>query len=107
MDLVTKVHHEHVEILITGTIKTIANAHAIKEAVRKTHEQHPEALINLTIKDSFIITSSVIGFLIKSLKMDKMNLQVNIGCEELYTMLDDMNLIEIMNVRKAYSCAKE
>jgi len=106
MDLVTKVHREYIEILITGTIKTIANAQAIKEAVRKTHEQHPDAILNLTIKDSFIITSSVIGFLIKSIKMDKMNLHVNIGCEELYTMLDDMNLIEVMNVRKAYSCAK-
>lgn len=106
MDLVTKMHREHVEILITGTIKTIANAQTIKEAVRKTHEQHPDVIINLTIKDSFIITSSVIGFLIKSIKMDKMNVHVNIGCEELYTMLDDMNLIEVMNVRKAYSCAK-
>jgi len=106
MDLVTKVHREHVEILVTGTIKTIANAQAIKEAIRKTHEQHPDAIINLMIKDSFIITSSVIGFLIKSVKMDKVNLQVNVGCEELYAMLDDMNLVEIMNVRKAYTCAK-
>jgi len=106
MDLVTKVHREHIDIIVTGTIKTIANAQAIKEAIRKTHEQHPDAIINIMIKDSFIITSSVIGFLLKSIKMDKINLNVNIGCEELYTMLDDMNLVEEMNVKKAYSCAK-
>ncbi len=107
MDLVTKVHREHIEIIVTGTIKTIANAQAIKEAVNKAHQQHPDAIINLMIKDSFIITSSVIGFLMKSIKMDKMNLYVNVGSEELYTMLDDMNLIEVMNVRKGNTCVKE
>jgi len=101
MDLVTKVvHREHVNILVTGTIKTIANAQVIKEAIRHAYEQHPDAIINLTIKDSFIITSSVIGFVIKSIKMDKMSLHVNVGSDELYEMLNDMNLIEIMNVGK-------
>jgi len=102
MDLVIKVHHEHVDVSITGTIKTIANAQTIKEAIRTTHEQHPDTIINLIIKDSFIITSSVIGSVIKSIKMDKMALHVNVGCEELYVMLEDMNLIDMMNVRKAY-----
>jgi hypothetical protein len=106
MDLVTKVHSEHVDIVITGTIKTIANAQTIKEAIRKTYEQFPNAMINLIIKDSFIITSSVIGFVIKFIKMDKMALHVNIGSEELYEMLEDMNLVEMMNVRKAYKCTK-
>ena len=106
MDLVTKVHREHVDIIVTGTIKPIANAQAIKEAISKAHQQHPDTIINLMIKDSFIITSSVIGFLMKSIKMDKMNLYVNVGSEELYTMLDDMSLIEVMNVRKAYTCEK-
>ena len=106
MDLVIEVHHEHVDISITGTIKTIANAQMIKEAIHTTHEQHPGAIINLVIKDSFIITSSVIGFVIKSIKMDKIALHVNVGSEELYAMLEDMNLIDMMNVRKAYQCEK-
>jgi len=106
MDLVTKVHNERIDIIITGTIKTIANAQAIKETIRKMHEQHPNIIINLIIQDSFIITSSVIGFVIKSIKMDKIALHVNVGCEELYTMLEDMDLIDTMNVRKAYTCSK-
>jgi len=106
MDLMTKVHSEHVDITVLGTIKTIANAQAIKEAIRKTHEQHPDTIINLVIKDSFIITSSVIGYVIKSIEMDKIALHVNVGSEELYEMLEDMNLIDVMNVRKAYRCAK-
>lgn len=106
MDLVTKVHREHVDIIVTGTIKTIANAQAIKESIHKAHQQYPDAIINLMIKNSFIITSSVIGFLMKSIQMDKMNLYVNVGSQELYEMLDDMSLIEVMNVRKASACAK-
>lgn len=106
MDLEIKVHSDHVDIIITGTIKTISNAHMIKEAIHTTHEQYPGTIINLIIQNSFIITSSVIGFVIKSIQLDKIALHVNVGSEELYTMLEDMNLIEMMNVRKAYTCAK-
>ncbi|KFL35140.1 hypothetical protein JU57_02250 [Sulfurospirillum sp. SCADC] len=102
----TKVHSEHVDIVVSGTIKTIANAQTIKEAIRKAHEQHSDTIINLIIKDSFIITSSVIGYVIKSIEMDKIALHVNVGSEELYEMLEDMNLIDVMNVRKDYRCAK-
>ena len=101
MNLETNVYGEYINITITGTIKTITNTQAIKEALKTTHEQYPEAIINLIIKDSFIITSAVIGFLIKSIKMDKMNVYVLVHSEELYSMLDDMNLIELMNVKKA------
>lgn len=106
MDLETKVHSDHVDIVITGTIKTIANAQIIKETIRNAHEEYPGTIINLIIQNSFIITSSVIGFVIKSIHLDKIALHVNVGSEELYTMLEDMNLIEMMNVRKAYTCAK-
>lgn len=106
MDLATKVHSNQVDIIITGTIKTVANAQAIKEIIQKTHMQHPDVSMHLIIKDSFIITSAVIGFLIKSIKMDKMDLHVNVESEELYDMLEDMNLIALMNVRKGISCEK-
>jgi len=102
MNLVTKVRSEGVDIVITGTIKTVANTQAIKEAVLRANEQHPDVPINLNIIDSFIITSSVIGFLIKMIKMDNIALLVNIGSAELYEMLENMDLIEVMNVRKAY-----
>ncbi|MBP6497984.1 MAG: hypothetical protein KA253_04855, partial [Campylobacteraceae bacterium] len=58
------------------------------------------AFIDLCIKDSFIITSSVIGFLIKSIKVDKMFLHVSVGSQELYEMLLEMSLVDAMNVRK-------
>lgn len=104
MDLVTAVNHDYIDIIITGTIKTTANTQTIKEAVSKAHQQYPASRINLVIKDSFIITSSVIGFLIKSIKMDKLALFVVVFSQELYDMLDDMNLIELLNVIKENAC---
>lgn len=101
MNLVSRVRSESVDIVVTDTVKTVANTQAIKDAILRAHEQHPDVIINLNLQDSFIITSSLIGFLIKSIKMDKVALNVNVGSIELYEMLEDMNLIEIMNVRKA------
>jgi hypothetical protein len=101
MHVVTKVRSESVDVVVTGTIKTVSDTQAIKDAVLKAHTSHIDVPIRLLLQDSFIITSSLIGFLIKVIKMDHYALIVEVGSLELYEMLEDMNLIEIMNVRKA------
>ncbi len=101
MEITTRANGTSVDINVFGTIKTISDGQNIKDAVRRAFEQDSGRAINVYVKDSFIITSSVIGFLIKSIKIDKMALVVYVGSPELYTMLDDMNLIDSMNVRKA------
>lgn len=101
MEITTRTNGQSVDIFISGIIKTISDGQSIKEAVARVFAQDSQQLIHIHIKDSFIITSSVIGFLIKSIKIDKMELSVYVYSNELYTMLEDMNLIESMNVRKA------
>ena len=101
MEITTKTNGQSVDIFISGIIKTISDGQSIKEAVVRVFAQDSQQLIHIHIKDSFIITSSVIGFLIKSIKIDKMELSVYVYSNELFTMLEDMNLIESMNVRKA------
>ena len=101
MEITTKTNGQSVDVFISGIIKTISDGQRIKEAVARVFAQDSQQLIHIHIKDSFIITSSVIGFLIKSIKIDKMELSVYVYSNELYTMLEDMNLIESMNVRKA------
>lgn len=100
MEVVTKMNGGSVEITVIGTIKTISDGQNIKDAVKKVFEYDNQAVVNLYIKDSFIITSSVIGFLIKLIKIDKMILHVHVKSAELYSMLEDMSLIDSMNVRK-------
>lgn len=100
MEIATKSSGTSVDIIITGVIKTILDGQSIKETVSEIYKQDAQRLINLHIKDSFIITSSIIGFLIKAIQVDKMALSVYAYSDELYTMLEDMSLIESMNVRK-------
>ncbi len=100
MEVNTFIHNGNSEITILGTIKTIADGQMIKETINRSFHQDKQRTIKLTIKDSFIITSSVIGFLVKAIKIDKMDLTVYVGSMELYSMLDDMNLLDSMNVRK-------
>lgn len=100
MDLVTKKSGGNVVINIMGNIKSISDAQTIKDAITKAFQDDQQTMIELYIKDSFIITSSVIGFLVKAIKVDKMSLHVNVGSQELYEMLLEMNLIDTMNVRK-------
>jgi hypothetical protein len=101
MEITIRTNGTSVDINILGTIKTIADGQEIKDAVRRAYEQDNGRTINVYVKDSFIITSSVIGFLIKSIKIDKMALFIYVTSSELYAMLEDMNLITSMNVRKA------
>lgn len=100
MDLVTKKSRDNVVINVIGNIKSIVDGQMIKDAIISAFQDNREVSIELCIKDSFIITSSVIGFLIKSIKIDKMPLYVSIGSQELYEMLVEMSLIEAMNIRK-------
>ena len=100
MEIVTKQNGGAVDVIVSGTIKTIIDGQTIKDAVKRLFEQDTQKVVNLHIKDSFIITSSVIGFLIKLIKVDKMALYVHVKSTELYSMLEDMNLIDSMNIRK-------
>lgn len=100
MDLVTKKSGGNVVIDVVGNIKSISDGQTIKDAITKVFQDNQQAFIDLCIKDSFIITSSVIGFLIKAIKVDQMSLHVSVGSHELYEMLLEMSLVEAMNVRK-------
>ena len=101
MELTSKVGSNCFDISITGNIKTIADGVSIKEAVAKAiHDSSIEKPINLYIKDSFIITSSIIGFLIKVTNVDKIPLQVIVENQELYEMLSEMNLLTSINIQK-------
>jgi len=100
MDLVVKKDLGIVDIMVVGNIKGIADGQMIKDTINNAFQEDSRSKINLHIKDSFIITSSVIGFLMKAIKIDKMLLEVIVGNEELYEMLSQMHLTEAMNVKK-------
>ena len=89
------------QINIEENIKSISDNDIIKVAIEDAWNTNPDKPIELHIKDSFIITSSVIGFIIKFIKKDKIPISIYISNDELYEMMDDMNLIQAMNIKKA------
>lgn len=99
MDLRVKTSSSKTEIHIDDTIKSISDNDKIKQAIENSWSNNEHA-IDIYINDSFIITSSVIGFLIKFIKKDKMPITIYISNSELYEMLDDMKLIEVLNIRR-------
>lgn len=88
------------QINIEENIKSLSDNDRIKIAIEDAWNTDSDKPIEIYIKDSFIVTSSVIGFLIKFIKKDKMPITLYISNSELYEMMDDMNLIQALNIKK-------
>lgn len=88
------------DIVITGNIKSPADNTMLKTAILHASESEHNQQINLKIEDSFIITSSVIGSLLKFIKKDKLPLALHVKNGELYEMLVDMELHRALNATK-------
>lgn len=100
MELNIKNSSSAVDIIIKGNIKSVSDTDSIKSAIQETWDVDDTKPINIRIDDSFIITSSVIGFLIKFIKKDKIPISLFVKNDELFEMLDDMNLVNVLNVRR-------
>lgn len=86
------------EVIITGNIKTIDDSLHIKDTINGILEQNVRSL-HIKIIDSFSMTSTVIGFLMKLVNHDKIPLSMNVYDNRLYVLLEELNLLQIFNVR--------
>lgn len=86
------------ELVITGNIKSIEDGMEIKEAI-KVFQKNGAKTIILRIRDSFSMTSTVIGFLMKLVNLDKIKISMIVGDQRLYRLLEDLSLIHPFNVR--------
>jgi len=87
-------------IKIVGNIKSSSDAKRIQAAIQKVADSEHNARIILNIVDSFIVTSSVIGALVKFISKDKLPISMRIGNVELYEMLEEMELARLFNATK-------
>lgn len=88
------------EVTITGNVKSVEDSIKIKDAVGKLMAQGNRS-ISLKIVDSLSLTSTAIGFLMKIVNQDQVQLTVTVGDPRLYTLLDDLSLLRQFNVRVA------
>jgi hypothetical protein len=86
------------EVIIIGNIKSIEDGLKIKETI-ETLQKNGAKSIALKIKDSFSMTSTVIGHLMKLVNIDKLNISVTVGDHRLYQLLEELSLVQAFNVR--------
>ncbi len=82
---------------IEGNIKSIEDFEQIKTALDGISNVYDSVVLN--IKDSISITSSVIGYLMKLNDKGK-KIYINVASEDLYGLLDDLNLRNTFSVKK-------
>jgi hypothetical protein len=86
------------ELSITGNIKSIEDGIAIKDAVTALKEQGATGVV-LKVKDSFSMTSTVIGFLMKLVNIDRIKVTLVVGDGRLYQLLENLSLVQSFNIR--------
>ncbi len=87
------------EIVITGNIKNTSDYQSIKDNVNALVQSGAKSIIVKT-PESFSMTSSVIGFFIKVIFQDKVSIHVYVKDDRLYSLIEDLNLIETFKVKK-------
>lgn len=94
-----EIHRHGSEIVINGNIKNTNDYQSIKDNVNALVQSGQKNIIVKT-PESFSMTSSVIGFFIKVIFQDKVAIHVYVKDERLYSLLEDLNLVETFKVQK-------
>ena len=87
------------EVTITGNIQSIEDYQDIKDVVRSIIDKGANS-ITIRIPDSVSMPSSVIGFLLKLVHVDKIVMSILVRDDRLYNLMEILNLITILNVKK-------
>ncbi|GAB1535474.1 hypothetical protein ADMFC3_11050 [Geovibrio sp. ADMFC3] len=91
------VHDRQVEI--KGNIKTLENYMTIKEVVQSMVDRGADS-ITFIIEDSLSMTSSVIGYLMKLVNVDRIHIHMYIGDDRLIDLMEELSLVQVFGVKK-------
>ncbi len=83
------------KIEVNGIIKTINDAQEIIDALKGVRDN----TVYLKINDSFGLPSSIIGYLMQ-LKDEGKEVFLEVKSDILYSLLEDLDLVDVFNVRK-------
>ncbi len=85
-------------LTITGNIKTVEDSLEIQKAIT-THLNKGIKNVLLKMHDSFSMTSTVIGHLMKLVNVDKISVSLIVADDRLYELLEELCLVQLFNVR--------
>lgn len=87
------------DFILKGQIKSFQDYELIKDSIDDHITQGCDS-ITLNIEDSLGIISSVIGYLIKLVNLQKVKIFLFIHQETLYKVMDNLGLVQAFNIRK-------
>lgn len=90
------------KVVIKDIIKTIEDSTIFKKGISDILLKDPTAKVDIHVIDSYIITSSIIGTLLKMVQKDNAKISVYVYSADLYELLDKLNLIVLLNVKKEF-----
>jgi hypothetical protein len=85
------------EVIITGNIKSVEDSLLVKNTISDILTRGSRS-IHLKIMDSLSMTSTMIGFLMKIVHQEKIHLLITVGDSRLYSLLEELNLVQQFNV---------
>jgi len=85
-------------VTIKGNIKSIQDYQKIKDVIDEIIKTNKHIVLN--IEDSISVTSSVIGYFNKLVLKDNIDLQINVGDEQLMELFQDLNLVSLFKIKK-------
>jgi len=87
-------------VSVIGSVSTIDDSAVLKKHVNEAFDGEFSNRVNLSFIDSYVMTSSLIGYFIKLVRTDKANIVIIIHDTQLYNLIERLNLIDILNVRR-------
>jgi hypothetical protein len=83
-------------IVVSGVIRSVEDSTQLNEAI----ESVSTPSLQIVILDSFSMTSTVIGTLLKCTHAKKINLNIKVHNARLFTLFDNLNLVGELNIKK-------
>ena len=88
------------KMVVKGLIKSVEDSTLFKEALQSLLDT-PTKTVSIHILDSFIVTSSIIGTMLKAVNVDKAKISLYAYQDDLYELLIQLNLLDALGVKKA------
>lgn len=87
---------------IKEVVKTIEDSGNFKKELTDLANSNPKADIEVHVLDSYIITSSIIGTLMKLIQKDGAKISLHTYNADLFELMDKLNLVQLLNVKKNF-----
>lgn len=91
--------YEENSVQIIGNVKNIDDYAIVKNALMNMLDSGKQSF-EVQFVDSSSITSSVIGFMLKLINVDKAELKIAAGDKKLFELLDELELKEVFKLRE-------